>query len=135
MLQKFFHVLCLVSLLVGVPGLSFAAEANLTWDSNTETDLAGYKVYRGNAAGGVCPIGPLQPLMINGTAVSVPKSATATTTYTDTTVPVFDGQLCYELTAYDTSGNESTRSTRGVKSVNLVPPQAPKNLLIGNVVP
>ena len=115
--------------------LSHAAEATLTWDQNTETDLAKYNIYRGNASGGTCPIGPLQPLMINGTAVSVLKGTGPSMTYVDTTVPVFDGQLCYELTAVDTSNNESTRSTRGVKSVNLVPPQAPKNLQIPNVVP
>jgi hypothetical protein len=115
--------------------LSRAAEATLTWDSNTETDLAKYNIYRGNASGGVCPIGPLQPLMINGSAVSVLKGTGTSMTYVDTTVPVFDGQLCYELTAVDTSNNESTRSTRGVKSVNLVPPQAPRNLQIPSVVP
>ncbi len=123
-------VLTLAVLAIGAP--SFAADATLQWTANTETDLSGYKFYRGNATGaGTCPIGPLQPLMVGGVAASVGK----VTTYIDSTVPTFDGQLCYELTAFDTSGNESTHSVRAVKAVNLVPPVAPVGLTIPSVVP
>lgn len=101
-----------------------AKTAVLTWTANVEPDLAGYKVYRGN---GVCAIGPLAPLMVNGVAVSVGRSAV---TYTDMTVPVFDGALCYELTAYDTAGNESGRSVRATRQVNLIPPLAPAGLTV-----
>jgi hypothetical protein len=111
------------------PVMSYAASATLTWTPNTETDLAGYKVYRGN---GVCAIGPLQPLVVNGTAVTV---AAPTASYTDNTVPVFDGQLCYEVTAYDLAGNESPRSVRATRQVNLIPPVAPVGLTIGTVAP
>jgi hypothetical protein len=116
-------VMCLV------PVMSYAASATLTWTPNTETDLAGYKVYRGN---GVCAIGPLQPLVVSGSNVSV---LAPLATYTDTTVPTFDGSLCYELTAFDTAGNESTHSIRATKAVNLIPPVAPVGLSIGTVVP
>ena len=107
----------------------YAASTNLTWDDNTETDLAGYKIYRGN---GACAVGPLQPLMINGTHATVlaPENA-----YADNTVPVFDGELCYEVTAYDTAGNESVRSNRATKTVNLIPPMAPVGVTIGTVTP
>lgn len=118
--------------LVGVlmlPDMSSAASATLTWNANTEQDLAGYKIYRGN---GVCSQGPLQPLIVNGSHVTVTGSIT---TYTDNTVPMFDGELCYELTAFDVSNNESVRSSRATKVVNLIPPVAPTGLVIGNVVP
>jgi hypothetical protein len=114
-----------------VMGLSpaYAANTTLTWTPNTESDLAGYKVYRGN---GVCAIGPLQPLVVGGSNVSV---LVPLATYTDTTVPTFDGQLCYEITAFDTAGNESPHSVRATKAVNLIPPVAPAALSIGSVVP
>lgn len=127
-----FVVLALCLVLAG--GEAFAASADLTWISNTESDLAGYRVYRGNASGGTCPVGPLQPLRdAGGAAIVVPKSATGTVSYTDTTVPVFDGQLCYEVTAFDTSNNESPFSNRATKTVNLVPPVAPSSLNLGAV--
>jgi hypothetical protein len=111
------------------PVVSYAASATLTWNANTEADLAGYKVYRGN---GTCSVGPLQPLIVNGSAVSVLAPSTS---YTDTTVPTFDGLLCYEVTAFDTSGNESVHSVRAQKTVSLNPPVAPVGLTIGVVAP
>lgn len=119
-------VLCVACML---PSMVFAASTDLSWNANTESDLAGYKVYRGN---GTCSVGPLQPLVVGGSPVSVLAPAT---TYKDTTVPTFDGQLCYELTAYDTAGNESPRSVRATKTVNLIPPIAPVGLNIGAVTP
>lgn len=112
-----------------IPVMSYAASALLTWTPNTDSDLAGYKVYRGN---GVCAIGPLQPLVVGGVAVSVLAPLAA---YTDSTVPTFDGSLCYEITAFDTAGNESLRSNRATKAVNLVPPVVPMGLTIGVVIP
>lgn len=109
------------------PVMSFAASADLAWEANTESDLAGYNIYRGN---GACPVGPLQPLMVGGVQASVSAPSTG---YTDSTVPVFDGELCYELTAFDTSGNESLRSVRATTMVNLVPPVAPMGMTIGAV--
>lgn len=122
----------LISLLgvCGGVGLAEAApSAVLSWSANPEADLAGYKVYRGT---GACGFGPLQPLL---TAAGVPVSVGKVTTYTDANIPPFDGDLCYEITAFDTAGNESlVRSNRPIKVVNLVPPQAPR-LLIFDLVP
>jgi len=115
-------VMCLI------PVMSYAASATLTWTPNTESDLAGYKIYRGN---GVCAIGPLQPLLVGGVAVSI---VAPINTYVDTTVPAFDGSLCYELTAFDTSKNESVHSVRVTKQVNLIPPVAPVGLTV-DVIP
>lgn len=118
----------LVALLM-FPVVVYAESAELSWNANTEADLEGYKVYRGN---GVCVVGPLAPLVVSGNPVIV---LAPLTTYKDVTVPVFDGELCYEITAYDTSGNESIRSNRATKTVNLIPPIAPTGLVIVNVTP
>lgn len=126
-MKKLLYVLLIV-LLVSVDNV-FASSASLTWNANTESDMASYRIYRGN---GVCAIGPLQPLVVGGVNVSV---LFPLTTYTDTTVPVFDGNLCYEITAVDTAGNESAHSIRASKTVNLVPPVAPTGLTIVTVTP
>ena len=118
----------IVAVMLMLPTMVFAASATLTWTANGEADLAGYKVYRGN---GVCAVGPLQPLIVGTNPVSLGK----VTTYTDNTVPTFDGDLCYEITAFDTANNESTRSVRATRVVNLIPPVPPVGLTIGAVTP
>lgn len=125
-MKRFIGILIVIGLMV-FPISVFAGSATLTWTANSEADLAGYKVYRGN---GVCAVGPLQPLVVSGSPVSLGK----VTTYTDTTVPVFDGDLCYELTAIDTANNESPHSTRATKVINGIPPVAPTGLTITSVV-
>lgn len=117
-----------VAVMLMLPTMVLAASGTLTWTANGEGDLAGYKVFRGN---GVCAVGPLQPLIVSGSAVSLGK----VTTYTDSTVPTFDGDLCYEITAFDTANNESTHSVRATKAVNLVPPVPPVGLTIVTVTP
>lgn len=101
---------------------TYAADAVLTWNPNSESDLAGYKVYFAPQACSV--LGPLAPLMVNG----APVVLGTVITYRHVNLPVIDGTLCWELTAFDTSGNESPRSQRVSKQVNLVPPQAPTGL-------
>jgi len=114
----------LAFILCFVPMISYAQTAELSWTPNSETDLAGYKVYRGN---GVCAIGALQPLIVNNVPVTV---LVPSFTYSDTTVPKFDGDLCYEVTSFDIAGNESLHSIRATKTVNLVPPSVPVGLNI-----
>ena len=118
----------IVAVMLMLPVSVMAGSTILTWTANTESDLAGYKVYRGN---GVCAVGPLQPLIVGTNPVLLGK----VTTYTDNTVPTFDGDLCYEITAFDTANNESTRSVRATRAVNLIPPVPPVGLTIGAVTP
>jgi fibronectin type 3 domain-containing protein len=79
-----------------------ANTATLTWSINTESDLAGYKVYRGTGSGAYgAPIATL------------PKTIT---TYTATELQ--NGTTYYfVLTAYDEGGNESTFSNEVSKSI------------------
>ena len=120
--MKVFKIILVLGMLL-FPIVSFAGSATLTWTANTESDLAGYKVYRGN---GVCSVGPLSPLMVSGNPVTLGK----VTTYIDTTVPSFDGDLCYEITAFDTSNNESLHSNRVTKVINVIPPVPPLGLTV-----
>jgi hypothetical protein len=124
-MKRFIGVLSIIGILC--TSVVFAATVKLSWTANTETDLKGYRVYRG---AGACTVGPLQPLMVNGVPVELGKVVT----YTDTTVPIIDGTVCYEITAIDLSLNESPRSNRATKEVSLVPPVAPKGLSV-EVIP
>jgi fibronectin type 3 domain-containing protein len=91
------------------------ASAILTWNANTELDLASYRIYRKVGAA---------PFTLLAT---VPKPAT---TYTDSSLPLIDGDITYDLTAVDTTGNESAHSVSVTKTVNLVPPVAPTGLVV-----
>jgi hypothetical protein len=118
------------SLLVGlvlavmlfVPMASYAADATLTWNANTEVDLAGYRIYY--APQSCTAAGPLAPLMVGGVAVQVGKVVT----YKHVGLPNIDGIVCWEITAIDTSNNESLRSNRVSKAMNTIPPQPPIGL-------
>jgi len=70
-----------------------AASLNLSWDANTEDDLAGYKVYYGNSSGNYgepIDIGNVTEYELQG---------------------LNEGVIYYiALTAYDTSNNESEKS-------------------------
>ncbi|GAA0854696.1 endonuclease [Aliiglaciecola litoralis] len=67
----------------------------LAWSANTESDLAGYNVYRATTSGGTFS-------QINGALVN-------TSAYTDSAVAA-DTTYFYKITAVDTSSNESTQS-------------------------
>lgn len=66
-----------------------AAQVTFTWNPNTETDLAGYKLYQGGAP---------------GTYASTTDVGNVTQ-FTMAILP--DTDLYFALTAYDTFGNES----------------------------
>jgi uncharacterized membrane protein len=74
----------------------------LTWNANAESDLTGYKVYRGTASGAY-----------GAPVATLPKTATsyiATGLQTGTT-------YFFVITAYDSAGNESTLSNEVSKSI------------------
>ena len=83
-------VLLILSFLIFFPVPGMAATVLVSWNANTEEDLAGYKVYYGTQSGQY------------GTPIDVGN----TTSYQGS-VPD-DGATYYvAVTAYDTSGNES----------------------------
>jgi hypothetical protein len=88
-----------------------APTSTLTWTANTESDLAGYKLYRGLFP---CPT-------TGGLPTPAYKDMGKVTTYTDT-LPTGTTDVCYDITAYDLSGNESGHSLKVSKSFAAAPP-------------
>ncbi|MEN6475196.1 MAG: PKD domain-containing protein [Syntrophaceae bacterium] len=92
--KKSFLSLMILAMLFLFPLSVIAASLQVSWNANTETNLAGYKVYYGTTSG------------TYATAVNVGK-------VTSYTIPSLStGKTYYvALTAYDTSSNESDKST------------------------
>jgi hypothetical protein len=88
-----------VTLIVNAPATS---SVTLTWNANTENDLAGYKIYRATASGGYgAPIATLQGNVTTYIAAGLQVG----TTY------------FFVVTAYDSAGNESALSNEVNKSI------------------
>ena len=96
-------------------GRAFAFDLTLAWDPKTETNLAGYKVYFGNASRNY------------GTPQEAGKNATFTVT------GLSAGVYYFAVTAYYTSGNETGYSnevtTTFVTPTNTSIP-APSNVVV-----
>jgi len=86
--------------------------AIITWNANTETDLAGYKLYKA--------IDTQTPVVI----ATIQKG---TQTYTDT---LADGEytVTYTLSAIDKTGHESLKNPSVWKVIDTNPPLAPTGL-------
>ena len=79
-----------------------SSSVTLTWNANTESDLAGYKVYRATASGAYgAPIAAIPGGM---TSYIVTGLQFGTTYY-------------FVVTAYDIAGNESAYSNEVNKSI------------------
>lgn len=99
-------LLLLISLLIWatplclIPSLLFAAEARFTWTPNTESSLAGYKIYHGTESGKYTT-GVDQGMGVNiaGKVTGTVGELVVGTTY------------YFAATAYDTDGFESLPST------------------------
>jgi hypothetical protein len=88
-----------VTLTVSAP---MTSSATLTWTPNTESDLAGYKIYRATASGAY------------GAALATVPAGTVTYQATGLTV---NTTYFFVITAYDSAGNESSLSNEVSKSV------------------
>lgn len=79
-----------------------AVEALLTWNANTESDLAGYKVYQGTVSGQYGP--PVTLGLVTSYTLTLPSLA-------------IDQRYFWAITAYDLTGNESSKSAEVSKLV------------------
>lgn len=101
----------------------FAGTAQLSWDANSESDLAGYKIYYGlSVRTSTCPTGGYASVIDAGN-----------TTYYLLSSLQNEVTFYFSVTAYDTSNNESCLSNEVSKymspSGDEVAPSVPSNLL------
>jgi len=95
-------LICSIFLLIfGIPALALAGSATLHWQANTESDLAGYRIYYGTSSRSY---GPYIPVDKNTTSYTINNLTEGQTYY-------------FALTAVDTSGNESGYSQEVSKSI------------------
>lgn len=107
------HLIALLILLM--PVTVCAATINFSWDANTETDLAGYRMYQSNESG------------VYDMDTPVAEIAETETTYT---LPdVTDGTYFWVLTAYDNAGNESDPSNEVTLTVDETAPAPPSGFM------
>lgn len=87
-----------------MPG-PFTSELHLSWNANTESDLAGYKIYAGRSSGAYTHSGS-------------PKNVGNVTSATY----IIDapGAWFFAVTAYDSSANESLKSAEVTRNYFLV---------------
>jgi len=106
-----------ICVMFGMIGVSFAQQSGVVnpigiqWNANTESDLAGYKVYQKVSGGtyselGVCPKDVTQLLFTSET-------------------PHPDGAYSWVSTAFDEAGNESGYSNEVTASFNTSAPAPP----------
>ena len=84
---------------------STSSSATLTWDRNSESDLAGYNVYRATSPGAYTPGSPIATLQGNVTSYIATGLQSGTTYY-------------FVITAYDNAGNESSYSSEVSQRIN-----------------
>ena len=94
--------------------IAFNPKNTLTWNANTESDLAGYKIYTGTAP------------RTYGPPIDVGKTATPNSPfYKLGDLGLADGNYFMAVTAYDTTGNESGFSAEVVVPYDGTPPSNP----------
>lgn len=96
----------------------YALAATAEWQANTESDLAGYHLYR--APGPCATPGPYA--LVNTYARTATTGVIAN--------PAIDGPHCHRLSAFDTASNESLFSITVEYTYNVVPPVAPRSFVI-----
>jgi len=95
----------------------FAIDKVFTWDANSESDLAGYRLYQSDTSGSYT----------YGSGNEVAEILAGTETCT---IDVADGILYWVLTAYDSNGNESEPSNEVITTIDQTAPVAPTNLQV-----
>lgn len=116
------RLLCLAVIVVALcffPFVSFAAEAHFVWAPNTETNLAGYKIYYGTASRQYSDLVDVKKAtLVAGRVYGAVTGLAAGTTY------------YFVATAYDTDGFESDYSKEVVwTAAEDIYPAAPELML------
>ena len=90
-------------------GAAWAGTVTLNWNPNSETDLAGYRIYQDGVQ-----------------AVEIACLANDATCCEWTSGELAEGDYSWYATAFDTSGNESDPSNTVTYSVDVTPPGSPQ---------
>lgn len=115
-MKKFLYMLCIGAMVLGLSSQAEAKRATLTWNANTESDLAGYELFRERTCN-----------VLEDARRSLIALGKDVLTYEDTTIPEDWTEVCYWAKARDLSGNKSAFSNSASKVlVTLLP--APMNL-------
>lgn len=115
---KLFTLLILAVVLFAFPVFAqtppdlMSRDGGLSWDANTEPDLAGYRVYVGSASG----------------QYGAPKDVGNVTQVSREALALPDGVYFAAVTAYDQAGNESGFSNEVNFKVDQTPPLNPGGL-------
>jgi len=105
--------LVIVITILAITGIARAATVQVTWNPNTEEDLAGYRLYVGTASGQYGE--PVDVGNVTGHVMEI--------------TPQHGATYYFALTAYDTSGNESGYSAEATCFVpDGVKPEKPTGL-------
>ena len=110
---SFLTLLFLSLFLIVTP--AFAMAISFEWDANSESDLAGYRLYQSGTSNSYT-YGP-------GNEVKDIPAGIETCTLAD----ISDGLWYWVLTAYDSNGNESGPSNEVSASIDQTSPGAPIN--------
>jgi len=108
----------LASVLVLFPMIAYGAAVDLAWDPNTESDLAGYKIYYRTATGDSqwVDVGSEEAVEWRNPACGSPYDPFKTECC-EYTLPLDPGTYYLAATAYDTDGNESAHSEELVHTI------------------
>jgi len=99
--------------ILAIAGIAQAATINVSWNPNTEPDLAGYRLYVGEASGQYGE--PVDVGNVTGHVMEI--------------TPQHGATYYFALTAYDTSGNESGYSAEATCFIpDGVKPEKPTGL-------
>jgi hypothetical protein len=119
----------IITILILMGPLAFAGTERITlgWGANTESDLAGYRLYTSSTPGQYTLVGKNPSLTPSNPPASYVKSIAKPAVTMTTDMIGTDGQVIYfVLTAFDTAGNESGKSNEVSYTFADSPPAAPK---------
>jgi hypothetical protein len=115
-----------VAVLIYFVNSTYAFDVTLAWDANSETDLAGYKVYYGTTTGG--------PYSGSGSSEGASPIVVPLSSLTNPSSPEFsvhglaDGTYYFVATAYNTAGLESGYSNEASAQSSTTPPTTPPTI-------
>jgi len=128
-------VLMVTTIILLVASIAVAANVTFRWDANTETDLAKYKLYQAETAGGpyvkaqVIGEGNLVAIILVNLAATPPVHPTEYTLEN-----VADGRHYWVLTAADLTNLESGFSNEVTTVIDSTPPAPPQGFSIWEII-